>query len=112
MKNLGSESNRNSRSLAPLISSRSGRLDGHLMDTQAHRDPTTAQLVPMSALDESSQTHITVPASQLESTFPVPMLRLCQASGSSRLDLAPVFPSEITFGWRAIFSPVSLRTTT
>merc|ERR1712110_204372 len=112
LKNLGLESSKNSHFLEPPTSSQSGHLDGLLTDTQDHRDHTTALLEPTSALEESSPTPTIVHASPLELTFPEPMPRLCQVSGNSRLDHAPVFPSETTFGWPAIFSAASLRTTT
>jgi len=81
-------------------SSRLGRLDGLITATPAHRDHTTAQLVPQIVLEESFRTTIIDAVFTLASKFPVPMLKSCQASGNIRSVPLKVLPLVTSCGFQ------------
>ena len=73
-------------------------MDGPHPDIQAPKDLTIAQSVLITVSEEQSWMLTTKLASMQVLESPDPMLKSCQDSGSSKLDLVKELKLEITFG--------------
>ena len=111
MKKLGMALSKSTLFSEHSLSSQLGHLDGPTMATQELRVLTIVQSVLQTASAASLLTCITRLACMLASTSQELMLRLCQASGSTKLDLAAESTLETTCGYLATCSHVLLKTT-